>query len=129
MTYREKLIEDYGEGKAERIIESNSCVCDYYAIDNEIEPEACYRTSCADCWEEFEGSDCAVNHPSHYGGDTTYETIKVINAWDLDFELGNAIKYISRAGKKDSSKKVEDLKKAIWYINHAIERIDSVAKN
>ena len=41
-----------------------------------------------------------VNHPQHYGGDTTYETIKVIEAWALDFCLGNAVKYISRAGKK-----------------------------
>lgn len=128
MTYREKLIEDYGEGKAERIIESNSCVCDYYAVDNEINPQACYRTFCVDCWDASE--EDLVNHPLYYGGDDNpYETIKVINAWDLDFELGNAIKYISRAGKKDPSKKVKDLKKAIWYINHTIERIESDAKN
>ena len=133
MTYREKLVKDYGEGKAERIIASNSCVCDYYAMDNEKDPEACYRTSCIDCWEEFEDKDekpiSAVDHPSHYGGDNVYETIKVIEAWDLDFNLGNAVKYISRAGKKDPSKKVEDLKKAIWYIKHSIERSDSIAKN
>jgi hypothetical protein len=43
----------------------------------------------------------AVNHPSHYGGaDNPYEAIKVIEAWSLGFCLGNAIKYISRAGKK-----------------------------
>lgn len=134
MTYREKLIKDYGECKAERIIASNSCVCDYYAMDNEIEPEACYKTSCANCWEEFEDENekplSAIDHPSYYGGkDNVYEAIKVIDAWDLDFDLGNAVKYISRAGKKDPSKKVEDLKKAIWYIKHSIERIDSVAKN
>lgn len=61
-----------------------------------------------------------VDHPSYYGGDKTYETIKVIDAWNLDFCLGNAVKYISRAGKKDPEKTIEDLKKAIWYIEHKI---------
>ena len=59
-----------------------------------------------------------VNHPSHYGGDTTYETIKVIEAWGLDFHTGNAIKYISRA--EHNGKFVEDLEKAIWYCERAI---------
>ena len=47
-----------------------------------------------------------INHPDHYGGDNTYEAIKVIEAWNLDkcFYLGNVVKYISRAGKKDKSK-------------------------
>lgn len=64
-----------------------------------------------------------VEHPEHYGGDTTYETIKVIEAWGLDFHLGNAIKYISRAGIKNPEKKVEDLQKAIWYINRKIQSL------
>jgi hypothetical protein len=65
----------------------------------------------------------SVNHPSHYGGkDNTYEAIKVIEAWDLDFCLGNVVKYLSRAGKK-SDKKVEDLEKALWYLNREIENL------
>ena len=64
-----------------------------------------------------------VNHPGHYGGDSTYETIKVIEAWNLDFHLGNAVKYISRAGKKDKTKTVEDLEKAIWYLNRKIQQL------
>ena len=65
-----------------------------------------------------------VNHPNHYGGENnTYEAIKVIEAWDLDFCLGNAVKYISRAGKKDASKELEDLNKAVWYLNRSIEQI------
>lgn len=64
-----------------------------------------------------------VDHPSYYGGDKTYETIKVIDAWDLDFCLGNAIKYISRAGKKNPETEIEDLEKAIWYVQHRISRI------
>lgn len=63
-----------------------------------------------------------VNHPQHYGGqNNVYEAIKVIDAWGLDFALGNAVKYISRAGKKTESP-LEDLEKAKWYICHAIEK-------
>ena len=63
-----------------------------------------------------------VNHPSHYGGkDNPYEAIKVIDAWDLDFCLGNVVKYISRAGKKGNNSKEQDLKKALWYLEHEIE--------
>lgn len=63
-----------------------------------------------------------VNHPEHYGGeDNQYEAIKVIEAWNLNFHLGNAVKYISRAGKKDDQKTIEDLEKAIWYIKRHIK--------
>lgn len=69
----------------------------------------------------------AVNHPDHYGGDTVYEVIKVIDAWGLDFKLGNAVKYIARAGKKDSAKEVEGLKKARFYIDHRIKELEGGA--
>lgn len=65
----------------------------------------------------------AVNHPKHYGGDTTYEAIKVIDAWDLGFALGNAAKYICRAGKKASTTELEDVEKAAWYLNHRIQQL------
>lgn len=66
----------------------------------------------------------SVNHPAHYGGaDNPYEAIKVIEAWQLGFCLGNAVKYISRAGRKDPAKTVEDLRKASWYLNHEIEKL------
>jgi hypothetical protein len=64
-----------------------------------------------------------VNHPEHYGGDTLYEAIKVIEAWDLDFSLGSAVKYIARMGKKPGADKVDDLKKARWYVTRMIEKI------
>ena len=60
-----------------------------------------------------------VNHPDHYT-DGGIETIDFIEAKNMSFHLGNAIKYISRAGKKDSSKTIEDLQKAIWYIERYI---------
>jgi hypothetical protein len=63
----------------------------------------------------------AVDHPPHYGGkDNPFEAIKVIEAWKLDFHVGNAVKYLSRAGKKDPTKEIEDLEKAIWYIRRRI---------
>jgi|TARA_R110000803_G_scaffold138382_2_gene205230 hypothetical protein len=63
-----------------------------------------------------------VNHPNHYGGeDNPYEAIKVIENWDLGFNLGNAVKYISRVGKKDNT--LDDLKKASWYINREINKL------
>lgn len=65
-----------------------------------------------------------VDHPQHYGGaDNPYEAIKVIEAWNLDFCLGNTVKYISRAGKKESSKLVEDLEKALWYLQRKISQL------
>jgi hypothetical protein len=65
----------------------------------------------------------AVDHPAHYGGaDNPYEAIKVIEAWDLDFHFGNTVKYIARAGKKDGSGEIEDLKKGLWYLNRGIWR-------
>lgn len=66
----------------------------------------------------------AVNHPKHYGGDTTYEAIKVIEAWELGFCLGNTVKYISRAGKKDPKATLEDLKKSRWYLDREISRLE-----
>lgn len=61
-----------------------------------------------------------VHHPSHYGGDSTYETIKVIEAWGLGFNLGNTVKYISRAGKKPTATSIKDLEKARWYLDRDI---------
>jgi len=62
--------------------------------------------------------------PSHYGGkQNPYEAIKVIEAHNLDFSLGNAIKYILRAGKKDNE--IEDLHKAAWYINRRIDYLET----
>jgi hypothetical protein len=68
-----------------------------------------------------------VNHPSHYGGENNvYEAFKVIKAWQLDFWLGNAVKYICRAGKKDDM--VQDLKKAKWYIELKISFLENEKK-
>lgn len=63
-----------------------------------------------------------VNHPSHYNTGKI-EVIDFIEDQNLNFHLGNAVKYICRAGKKDPSKLKEDLDKAIWYIKRYKENL------
>lgn len=77
------------------------------------------KLTCVKCWlvKPVAGTKEAVDHPAHYGAGT-YEAINVIEAWDLGFNLGNAIKYIARAGKKGDYQ--EDLKKAIWYLQREV---------
>lgn len=62
-----------------------------------------------------------INHPSHYT-DGGIETIDFIEAKKLPYHLGNVVKYISRAGKKDNE--LQDLKKAQWYLNRYIEFLE-----
>lgn len=72
-----------------------------------------------------------VSHPSHYGGeDNPYEVIKVAEAWGLDKDayLFNVVKYVARAGKKDSSKELEDLKKAAFYLDRRIKLLETENK-
>lgn len=67
----------------------------------------------------------AVDHPAHYGGaDNPYEAIKIIEALELGFCLGNTVKYIARAGKKASEAELQDLKKARWYLDREIQRLE-----
>ena len=68
-----------------------------------------------------------VNHPSHYT-DGNIEVMDFIEDKQLNFARGNVIKYVSRAGKKDPNKELEDLKKAMWYLNREIERLEKEKK-
>jgi hypothetical protein len=63
-----------------------------------------------------------VNHPAHYT-DGKIEVIDFIEDKGLNFHRGNAVKYIARAGKKDPNKEVEDLEKAVWYLQREIDRL------
>jgi hypothetical protein len=60
-----------------------------------------------------------VNHPQHYAGGGL-EVIDAIEAWGLGFNLGNVVKYVSRADLKGSP--LEDLAKAKWYLEREIAR-------
>jgi len=77
--------------------------------------------------EFLKPKDDPVNHPSHYT-DGKIEVIDFIEDKNLGFHLGNAVKYISRAGKKDPNKEIEDLEKAVWYVNRRIEFLKSGKK-
>ena len=68
----------------------------------------------------------AVDHPLHYGGDVPYEVIKVLLAWErmfpsMTWDVLTAIKYLPRAGEKNPDKHIEDLEKAVWYIQSRID--------
>jgi len=71
-----------------------------------------------------------VNHPSHYnsGKIEAIEYIKDLGIAE-DFCVGNAIKYIARAGRKDEKLNIQDLNKASWYINREIERLSNLSDN
>ncbi len=69
-----------------------------------------------------------INHPAHYT-DGAIEVIDYIEDKRLGYHLGNAVKYISRAGKKDPAKTVEDLQKAVWYINQHIANLQKEDTN
>jgi hypothetical protein len=68
-----------------------------------------------------------VNHPAHYNVGAI-EVIDIIEnqGWGVGFNRGNAVKYILRAGYKDKNKEIEDLKKAMWYLNREIERLQII---
>ena len=71
-----------------------------------------------------------VEHPLHYGGaDNPYEAIKVIEAWEADFNIGTTLRYLCRCGKKTiggsaEEMRLEDLKKARWYLDREIQNIE-----
>lgn len=62
-----------------------------------------------------------INHPQHYNMGK-FEVIDVIEDWKLNFNLGNTVKYISRAGHKDDI--IQDLKKSLWYLDREIKRLE-----
>lgn len=68
-----------------------------------------------------------VNHPAHYTSGNI-EVIDFIEDQHLNYHLGNAVKYISRAGKKDPMKEIEDLEKAVWYINRHIKNLEDMCE-
>lgn len=67
-----------------------------------------------------------IKHPSHYVEGRKFEPKDVIRDWDLNFNLGNAVKYLARAGRKADI--VEDLKKAQQYIQFELDAIEAESK-
>lgn len=73
--------------------------------------------------QEAGDKDDPVNHPSHYT-DGKIEVADYISDKNFNFFLGNVVKYVSRAGKKDPEKRIEDLRKAQWYLNYEIAKLE-----
>ena len=81
------------------------------------------------CGKEVKKEDNGLLiRPDYYNPDSAYEPRKVIKAWGLDWNLGNALKYIARCGKKANNSKLIDLEKAMTYIGFEIED-DNEVKN
>lgn len=90
--------------------------------------ESLYRTAVEEMrtFEAPQEKNDPVNHPSHY---TSYKGLEIIDLTEqMNFNRGNAVKYIARAGLKNQNTEIEDLKKAVWYINREIDRIKAVKK-
>jgi hypothetical protein len=68
-----------------------------------------------------------VTKPQHYAS-SQIEVIEAIEAWGVGYCLGNVIKYVARAGKKDPAKHIEDLKKAQWYLQREIQTLEEEEK-
>jgi hypothetical protein len=91
-------------------------VMDYPAGGKELTPLCEHHRGVAMASEDH------ISHPAHYAAGRKYEPIEVIADWELGFALGNAVKYISRAGRKGDA--VEDLKKARFYLDWEIRRME-----
>lgn len=101
MSHYEKVIEDHYNN-----------LTDYYRLNAQ---------KASDQKKEPEKKCDSVNHPKHYN---SYKGVEVIQLTEqMNFNRGNAVKYITRAGLKDKSKELEDLEKALWYINREINRL------
>lgn len=67
------------------------------------------------------GDEDVIKRPSHYQGKGGLQAVDVIESFGLNYNLGNSEKYILRAGKKTGNSKIQDLKKAVFYLNREIE--------
>lgn len=117
-----KLGKSTGNWKCHQMYASSceACVCDP-VTQHEMTVED-IRMSSADAEVIDQIASDPVNHPSHYT-DGNIEVIDFIEDKRFGYNLGNAVKYISRAGKKDASKTVQDLQKAVWYVQREIARL------
>ena len=79
-------------------------------------------------WQSLNKKENIIGHPNHYCEGRKYEPKDVIRDWGLNFNLGNAVKYISRNGRKDGNSALQDLKKARQYLDFEIEYLEKETK-
>lgn len=122
MTYREEIKKAIPEVTNEELNNGKYCPAHFQLTDNCDDGNG----DCKKCWDkEIEENNDPVNRPSHYT-DGKIEVIDFIEDKKLGFCLGNAIKYIARAGKKEKDKEAQDIKKAIWYLNRYLKELEEV---
>lgn len=128
-----KLYQHIPTGKVKKVVYADD---DWVTLcDNSIY-YPCLTKDFLKFWKPYEApnvktSDDKVNHPSHYTWLKDLCGIEVIDITrHMDFNLGNSIKYILRSGHKkeegytDKQKTIEDLKKAVWYLNDEINMLE-----
>lgn len=111
------------------IVEESSCGNIVVMYDGEILPSPYWGSRSPEDYIELvnaplEPKPDAVAHPKHYN-QGKIEVIEFIEDKKLNYHRGNAIKYISRAGIKNKDKEIEDLRKAIWYLQREIATIEA----
>lgn len=97
------------------------CACEW--VEDALCSAANYSTICAPD-RAYEAPVERVDHPAHYHAARGVEVIAAIEAWGLGFALGNVVKYVARAGKKDPATVLEDLRKAAWYLEREIQHLE-----
>jgi len=112
---------------SDKLYKCSSCGAEYTQRAWENKPYGCCMCNNVEYvlvpYEKGKMTKDLVNNPAHY----TYGKIEVIDFIEdkkLNFHRGNCVKYITRAGKKDPNKEIEDLKKAEWYLKREIERLE-----
>ena len=134
-----KLFQHIPTGEIKKVVYADD---DCIILRNKSRYSTCYTVNFLKFWKPYETHndktnddktyDDKVNHPSHYTWLKDLCGIEVIDITrHMDFNLGNSIKYILRSGHKkeegytDKQKTIEDLKKAIWYINDEIKMLEN----
>ena len=95
---------------------SKKCIeCFYNNKDN-----ICINSELCRGYNQFKPKKEMINHPSHYN--QGIEAIDYIESHKMNFNIGNVIKYVTRAKHKGTE--LQDLKKGLWYLNREIERLE-----
>lgn len=107
------------------MLELNKKLQRHYAKQDQIKQDKVLKKAVKDSKEKVmaKQEQEKVDHPEHYNHGSI-EAITVIEDWDLDFHLGNVVKYICRSGKKEGNE-VQDLEKALWYLQRKIKNLNS----
>ncbi len=122
---RGKLYDTYKPSPGDTYSPYADMAKDVYGKDTSITTSTCPTAKEID-WHKRVVSLDHGPRPEYYGGkDNPYEVFRVLEAWELDhdFYLGNVIKYLARAGKKNISSKKEDLQKALVYLQRRIDNL------